>query len=341
MQSTASLIELLTFAWFLGVTFLPAAGEWNALDKVFVLPTVVWCWYLIACMYTALTFKEFKPCRRPWRERDNSDVRHCSNTCGCVTIVVWTLFGVLYFASLMNMANPMSIHLPTLESPCGRSSCVAQENVQAVVNPNGFFTSYEMPYDAWQAITCIFEDCYFANGTSDGVLGYPPLDGSSVPNTDAPPCPASEPCVATFRSQDYPNPGIGLADGYIPGLNESNTNTAICQGNVMVAGVNMGRRPCPYCYAYWKANYGYNPPSLAHCGTATDSLNAWAVCAKGGYCPNIESVRTRDSTIYQFNCSIQLLLIVIVRWGLYEVLGALCARRVAKREYVVSQIKAE
>lgn len=172
------------------------------------------------------------------------------------------------------------------DSPCGASSCSADTSSTATYNPNGFFKPHGSIYNDYQPTTCMYDDCTWgpsaqqldaiiaSSTVSGGALtkGYLPLEAEPGYPDLASTCDVSTgACLATNRSQDYPNPAVGIPGGFVSGFGQrvpTSDAAAICPGTRLVrspanvlgalpgGGRILGIAPCSYCYPYFKKHYG-------------------------------------------------------------------------------------
>lgn len=205
-------------------------------------------------------------------------------------------------------------------TPCGASSCSADTSSTATYNPNGFFkTQAGQRYTDYMPTTCMYQDCIWGPGRAQQAiprtLGYPPLAGApGYPDFAAGPCTSIQTdageCLATNRTQDYPDPGLGIPGGFLSGFGvrvpSAATPGAVCPGvQVLPSGQRQGLAACAYCTPYYKKHYAAYTQELApfkHCpsvfaedaGTPRADNHVWCGIVLGtfSYCPQPYETRT-------------------------------------------------
>lgn len=155
----------------------------------------------------------------------------------------------------------------------------------------------------------IFSWCRWASSNNLGIIGFPvfPNNGSLDYNH---PCPPTQGCQVSTRPQDYLNPAIGAANGYIHG---SSINVATCPGIGVddYGSSGLGLPICSPCMNY----FGQFFPELIRDQTCINQQeNAWcAFSCPGAAIPTKEKFDTNhlriDSILtlttlcfYVFNC---------------------------------------
>lgn len=162
-------------------------------------------------------------------------------------------------------------------SLCGLSSC-SSDPYQIIYpyNANGQLFDYAYDPLVWGNCPVLLEPDYtiMTNWCRWGDVNGLPIQGYEenylgLPNYSLP-CTAGVGCVPTTRPQDYPDPGIGLANGF---LHASSINTAFCPGN----NYTQGEIICSRC-----SDYFYRAgvlPQEVNCGLAQNSdFWCWVFC---------------------------------------------------------------
>jgi hypothetical protein len=166
------------------------------------------------------------------------------------------------------------------------------DNPDVAYNADGFYS--DASYPLFQPTVCVYSSASAKWGNDNGgpaAICYPPIPGTGYPDLSAPACPVTETsCLATNRSQDYPNPAKCLAGGMFMGENTTTCASAEwCPGTVLNPdGIYVGRSTCSYCLAYERAQNGWADPATAYCpsvvtGAEVDPATNWWTC--GVICP--------------------------------------------------------
>jgi len=161
--------------------------------------------------------------------------------------------GLVYFQSLLYLI--LWYLITDSNTYCGDSSCssIIDQSIIAY-NPAGQYILGTPFYS-----TCPTLGCRWADVNLGVTLGYPAMSNNpALANTSAPSCEGVG-CLATDRIQDYPNPGLGLRLGYIPGAID--TDLSVCPNidasiwNGITHG--LGQPICSECSYYLYQYYGF------------------------------------------------------------------------------------
>jgi len=282
-------ILVLTFIFWVTALYVPARFIWNNEVRLFVVQIPMFVPYLVVGAWT-LVFAPTETAR--------------FHKIGFVTFVVMLILGV-YHAFLMNESNPGGA---IVASPCGQSSCSAQESDSSVVyNPSGFFDATKRPFTDKRATICVYEDCRWASSNQRPALGYRPLTATPGYPDYAEPCTlADDPCLATNRKGDWPNGAIGIGGGFWRGFGTRlQSANATCPGTEIVGGAIVGAPTCAYCVGFMRRHFpefdvaAGCPSTFADDATAQDNI-FWC----GLMCPKPYESRTpttmRKIVVYWF-----------------------------------------
>ncbi len=283
--------------------------------RVLLFPVLVWSWYILYYGLRAIigsgTWLKYYARGTQWRPwvSNVDDDRQQFNVCGCWVFMIMLIFGIVHIV-IADEANPGGW---IKQSPCGSSSCSSESGrIDVTYNPNGWFNQiprgfFDGPhrnYDdtTWRRpIFCLYKGCDWASP----VLGSPQIRAfnrtngtiAHYPDFNAECNPAHLSCanLASNRSQDYPDPGFGLANGFLSGFRTTQTTPVkMCPGvkpGYTLSGLpGVGKGICPYCLPYFRAKFG----RTFDAGTSTASCpDNWA---------DETSIQARDSFVCAFMC---------------------------------------
>jgi len=122
--------------------------------------------------------------------------------CTCLTIAL-ILATLMAFYYSMRASEQTSYSIGPFSTPCGQSSCSAAQHVTQPYNPNGYFSGAINP-QAINLMQCPIRGCRWADANNLAIIASPGVLNYSNPTPGA---------YISSRPQDYPNPGIGNADG--------------------------------------------------------------------------------------------------------------------------------
>jgi hypothetical protein len=241
----------------------------------------------------------------PWAVR-RADPRSAFHGCGFVCFLLASLFAV-FQAWLADESNRGGL---LVNSPCGASSCSRVLDTSSVVyNALGFFGNWgtgTQVYSDYIPTTCVYSACSWASGNNRTVPGFNPQPNMTGCFDPSSPC-LGPACYAGNRTQDWPNPAIGLAGGMRSCLGVSVVSrVAPCPGVVVSINADAttsltGRAPCAYCSPYFRSRLAFVEPGTEYCPASVPNQPAaidnsiWC----GAICPQPSEIRTPAAMLKQ------------------------------------------
>ena len=278
-------------------------SEFGCFQRIFPFVFVPWCVYTVFAVSAMFASPHFH--KSPQLSR--YDLRRWRIVFGFLFFAYVLAYSLLVLFPVACDSNPQLLGC-YWTSPVGGSSCTRQSGVAQTYNADGALLPPQTAFTA--DMICVIRDATFAPGNGLSVLTYPPIPGTTYPDTSAPPCPTSAPCLATNRSQDYPNPALGIVGGLFF-LNQS-ASVGLCPGNRVADAQVVGLNVCPACLPCWRRSFGFVDARYAHCTQPTTTLNCAFWCDSA--CPFVGEVRTRFAVLVEFAVVLALGFTPILEW---------------------------
>ena len=297
-------------------TYVPAVTRWRAVMRVFA-PILASCGaWIVTGVLAVLRYDKFRAAKFGFADSDWRQ-RHVLAVIPCVAMMVVLVFP----ARLFNYCETHSCGSLAPSSPCGACSCSSLPSA-AAYHPAGWFDGTKLPFTEGRATVCVYRGCAWAPATNETVWGYPALtDQPGYPNTSAPACAGCG--LATNRTQDYPNLGVGTVGPLLLGLNTT-VRTTLCPGVRAIPGTGKteATRVCGYCGPYWQKHKNVPLPPQCVATFQTDAwVNAgvrttpalaeddWLVCDL--MCPSPSETSTPDAAAEQLSAAIIAVLVMV------------------------------
>ena len=264
-----------------------------------------------------------------------SDPRVQFHVCG---VVVTLLTGTVLCIPAAWLAAESNRGGWLVPSPCFGSSCSQAQYVADVVyNPWGFYGgAYGGAYTDYEPTVCMYDGCAWADGTGVNITGYAGLVNDTLCPDVAAPC-ASPQCLATNRTQGYPNLAVGIGGGMFPCFGESVIGrSAPCPGTFVnvdpatQAVTLKGRQTASYCLGWFRARAGYTNPATDAYPSVVGSENNYVWC--GTLCPQIGEVRTPRAMLKQSLYCDASATVPVLTWVFVEVFALVATGCLAMKE---------
>lgn len=297
-----------SFAAWLCLAWIPAQYYFRSQNRTLVPQLAIYLGYYALGARAVYKWTPFQRMFVPWHGT-RGDTRSQFHVCGFFATIL-NLALCVYASWLADQSNQGGF---LVSSPCGASSCSRQTDAGGIVfNANGFYFAPHPAFSDYDPTVCMFSGCAWADSNSMNVSGFygdTAANQSGCADFSAPCTSPPSVCLAGNRSQDYPNPAIGIAGGMLSCFGSSRLDdVALCPGSHVVVSPTTGqtrvrgRQTCSFCVSYFRKHAGYVDPSTDYCPQNSEAEDNDVWC--GALCPQLGEIRTPYAMLKQsINCN--------------------------------------